>query len=274
MTLETEKLNLDTVKARSKATWEAGDFGQVAKHIVPVAEEFMQQLPLRPGMRVLDAACGTGNLAVIAARAGCITEGVDIASNLIQQARERARHEGLSIQFIEGDAENLPYLDESFDAVVSMFGVMFAPRPEVAAAELWRVLRPGGFAALANWTPTGFVGKMFAVVNAHLPPPPATVPSPLLWGDETTVRSRLKAFAEVRAARRIATMRYPFPPAETVEFFKRYFGPTVRAFAALSPAAQPAFQRDLVALQTANNSAKSPDTTEASAEYLHIIAAK
>ena len=207
--------NLEAVKARQKATWESGDFGQIARTIENVAEEFMARQPLQPGSRVLDVACGTGNLAVLAARRGCVVSGIDIAGNLIAQARDRAAAEGLRIDFKEGDAEALPFVGGQFDLVVSMFGVMFAPRPNVAAAELLRVTRPGGQVALASWTPQGFLGKMFNVFKAHLPPPPTGVPSPMGWGDEATVLSRLRhGFADVRLTRRIALMRYPFPPAQ------------------------------------------------------------
>jgi SAM-dependent methyltransferase len=204
--------DLQTIKARQKATWESGDFGQVAKTIMPVAEEFIARLPLRPGMRVLDVACGSGNLAVAATRRGCEVKGVDIAANLIAQARERAATEGLDIEFHEGDAEALPYADGEFDAVVTMFGAMFAPRPEVVAAELQRVTRPGGFVAMANWTPEGFIGKMFETFKKHLLPPPDGIPSVMLWGNESTVQQRLGAFANVKLERRIAAMRYPFRP--------------------------------------------------------------
>src|SRR6185369_1214420 len=180
--------HLEAVKARQKATWESGDFGQIARTIENVAEEFMARQPLQPGSRVLDVACGTGNLAVLAARRGCVVSGIDIASNLIIQARTRADAEGLRIDFKEGDAEALPFVGGQFDLVVSMFGVMFAPRPDVVAAELRRVTKPGGQVALASWTPEGFLGKMFNVFKAHLPPPPAGVPSPMGWGDEATVR--------------------------------------------------------------------------------------
>ena len=263
---------LQTIKAKHKATWESGDFGQVAKTIMPCAEEFMARLPLRPGMRVLDVACGTGNLAVIAARRGCGTKGVDIAANLIAQARERAAAGGLDIEFCEGDAEELPYAEGEFDAVVSMFGAMFAPRPEVVVSEFFNVTKPGGFVAMANWTPEGFIGEMFEVFKKHLPSSPNGIPSVMLWGREPTVRERLAAFGEVRLERRIAAMRYPFPPAETVDFFRRYYGPTGKAFDALAPDAQVALRRDLVDLQATHNSADTPDTTEARAEYLEVIA--
>lgn len=265
--------NLEAVKAKQKATWESGDFGQIARTIENVAGEFMARQPLRPGSRVLDAACGTGNLAIIAARHGCAVNGIDIASNLIEQARIRATAANLRIDYQEGDAEALPFEAAQFDLVVSMFGVMFAPRPHVVVAELRRVTKPGGQIALANWTPEGFLGKMFQVFKAHLPPPPAGVPSPMGWGDDTTVRSRLgHAFADVRLTRHIATMRYPFPPAETVEFFRHYYGPTQRAFASLDAAAQAALRRDLVELQTAHNIAATPGTTEVAAEYLEVVA--
>jgi len=242
--------NLEAVKARQKATWESGDFGRIARTIENVAEEFMARLPLRAGSHVLDVACGTGNLAVIAARQDCEVTGVDIAGNLIAQARARAAEEGLHIDFKAGDAEAMPFADGSFDIAVSMFGVMFTPQPDVATAELLRVTKPGGRIALANWTPEGFIGKMFNVFKAHLPPPPAGVPSPMGWGDEAIVRSRLAhGFTNVRLTRRIALMRYPFPPAETVEFFREYYGPTQKAFAALG-------------------------TTEVAAEYLEVVAVR
>jgi ubiquinone/menaquinone biosynthesis C-methylase UbiE len=266
--------DLQTIKARQKATWESGDFGEVAKTIMPVAEEFIGRLPLRAGMRVLDVACGSGNLAVAVARLGCKAAGVDIAANLVAQARARASTEGLAIDFREGDAEALPYADGEFDSVVTMFGAMFAPRPELVAAELLRVTRPGGFVAMANWTPEGFIGKMFEVFKRHLPPPPPGIPSTMLWGDEATVRARLAGFSDVKLERRIATMRYPFSPAETVNFFRSYYGPTGKAFDALGPDGQSALWRDLVDLQTAYNSATIPGTTEARAEYLEVVATR
>jgi len=267
--------NLEIIKAKQKATWESGDFGQIARSIECAAEEFMARQSLLRGTRVLDVACGTGNLAVIAARQGCEVSGIDIAGNLIEQARARAASEGLKIDFKEADAEALPFSYSRFDHAVSMFGVMFTPQPEIAAAELRRVVRPGGQIALANWTPEGFIGKMFKVFKAHLPPPPAGVPSPMAWGDETTVIERLQhGFTNVRFARRIAMMRYPLPPAETVEFFRQYYGPTLKAFAALDATAQAALRRDLVELQTTHNIAKTPGTTEVAAEYLEIVATR
>jgi 2-polyprenyl-3-methyl-5-hydroxy-6-metoxy-1,4-benzoquinol methylase len=265
--------DLEAFKARQKAIWEAGDFGQVARTIENVAEEFMAGQPLLPGSRVLDVACGTGNLAILAARRDCIVSGIDIAKNLIEQARARGAAENLRIDFREGDAEALPFVGGGFDLAVSMFGVMFAPRPSVALSELQRVTRPGGQIALANWTPEGFIGQLFKIFKAHLPPQPASVPSPLGWGDEGTVRSRMQhLFTDVRLNRRIALMSYPFPPAETVEFFRQYYGPTQKAFASLDRPAQAALRRDLVELQTTHNISTTPGTTQVAAEYLEVVA--
>jgi SAM-dependent methyltransferase len=264
-------LDIQSIKARQKSTWESGDFGQVAKLITPVAEQFMARIELRAGMKVLDAACGTGNLAVIAARRGCVTSGLDIASNLVSQARQRARQESLDIEFREGDAEAMSYADASFDVVVSMFGVMFAPRPERVVKELLRVTKPGGLIALANWTPDGFIGKMFAVFARHLPPPPPALPSPLLWGDEAVVRGRFNgAIKELRLTRQTARMCFPFDPTGTVDFFRRYYGPTLRAFGTLDAFGQAALNRDLVELQTRHNVSTQPNATDTPSEYLEV----
>ena len=269
----TDSVEIQTIKARQKAMWESGDFGQIARSIENVAEEFMARQPLRAGACILDVASGTGNLAVVAARRGCLVSGIDIAANLVAQARSRAAAEGLRIDFREGDAEALPFSDCQFDLVVSMFGVMFTPQPDVAVAEIRRVTRPGGQVALANWTPEGFIGKMFNVFKAHLPAQPAGVPTPMGWGDEGIAQARLqRGFTDVRLTRRMAMFRYPFPPAETVDFFRQYYGPTQRAFAALDLPAQAALRRDLVELQTTNNTARGRDTTEVAAEYLEVVA--
>jgi ubiquinone/menaquinone biosynthesis C-methylase UbiE len=264
---------LETLKSRLKATWIAGDFGQIAKATARGAAEFIERLNLKPGTRLLDVACGSGTLALPAARAGAIVTGVDIAPNLIQQARENAEREGLKIQFDEGDAEALPYDDATFDVVVTMFGAMFAPRPELVASELQRVCKPGGFIAMANWTPTGFVGRMFKTVANHFPPPPG-MPPPVLWGDETTVRERLQqGFADIKTNEQILTFKFPFPPADVVEHFRTYFGPVQKAFGALDENGQAALRQDLERLWTENNSA-TDGTTEADAQYLEVIAVR
>ncbi|HVG27100.1 MAG TPA: class I SAM-dependent methyltransferase, partial [Acidobacteriaceae bacterium] len=167
---------LQQIKDSMRSMWMAGDFGVVAKTISGAAESFIDRLGIPSGSRVLDVACGTGNTSIPLARKGCIVTGVDIAPNLLIQARERAAADGLTATFDEGDAEQLPYPDASFDAAVTMFGAMFAPRPELVASELGRVLKPGGLLAMANWNPASFTGQMFKVCGRFTPPPPGIPP--------------------------------------------------------------------------------------------------
>lgn len=269
--MTTTSSDFEALKARLKATWMAGDFGQIAKYGEPAAEQFIARRPIKPGMRVLDVACGTGNLAIPAAKAGAIVTGADIATNLLEQARARAKREGVNVQFDEGDAEQLPYPDASFDLIVSMFGAMFAPLPERVAAELVRVCRPSGQIAMANWTPRGFIGQMFKVTSAHVPPPPG-VPSAVLWGDEATVRERLRdGSTDLQLTPVMASLKYPFSVPETVEFFRLYYGPTQRAIAALPEDKQPALRRDLENHWAQHNQA-TDGTTHIEAEYLEVIA--
>jgi ubiquinone/menaquinone biosynthesis C-methylase UbiE len=220
---------------------------------------------------VLDVACGAGQIAIPAARAGARVTGIDIATNSIEQARARARAESLEVQFDEGDAEMLPYEDASFDLVVSLIGAMFAPQPEKVAAELVRVTRPGGRIVMANWTREGFVGQMFKTIGKHAPPPPF-IPPPVTWGDEETVRARLSAgIAELQLAKRLYPFRYPFSPAEVVEFYRQYYGPMNRAFAALDAAGQDALRQDLEQLWTYHNISKN-GVTHCEPEYLEVVA--
>jgi len=208
-----------------------------------------------------------------ATRVGAIVTGVDIAPNLLEQGRARAASEWLMVQFDEGDAEQLPYPDAAFDVVVSMFGVMFAPRPELAAAELVRVCRSGGRIALANWTPAGFAGQVFKTVGKHVPPPPH-IPPPAQWGDEVIVRERLRdGIADLQMTKRICPIKYQFPPSEVVEFFRMYFGPVNQAFAALDANGQAALRRDLEQLWSAHNRAED-NSTYIEAEYLEVIATR
>jgi ubiquinone/menaquinone biosynthesis C-methylase UbiE len=263
---------LAELKARMRATWMAGDFGEVAKYAQTAADDFVARRAVRPGMRVLDVACGTGNLSIPAARAGADVTGVDIAPNLLVSARRRAEAERLTIGFDEGDAEALPYADQSFDLVVSMFGAMFAPRPERVASELARVLRPGGEIAMANWTPRSFIGETFTVTARHVPPAAGLTP-PVMWGDETTVRERFRAVGidHVKTTPVMAQLRYPFSERGTVEFFRTYFGPTRAAFARLAEDGREALGRDLEQVWAAHNRA-TDGTTAIEAEYLEVVA--
>jgi SAM-dependent methyltransferase len=261
------------LKTKLRATWIAGDFGQIAKYYTGEAEQFVTRLNLEPGTKFLDVACGTGNLALPAARAGAVVTGVDIAPNLVEQARENARSEGLNVQFDEGDAEALSYNDASFDVVATMFGAMFAPRPELVAAELKRVTRPGGVIAMANWTPTGFIGKMFKTMTSHVAPP-AGMPSPLLWGVEETVRERFgEGISKLEAKPQNIHWVFPFSPAEVVEHFRLYYGPTQKAFGLLDENGQLALRADLERLWTEHNQA-TDGTTVLDAEYLEVRAVR
>ena len=264
---------MEALKGRMKATWEAGDFGVIAKSIEKGGAEFINRLGFAAGDKVLDVACGTGNTALPEARAGADVTGIDIAANLIEQARANAAAEGLSAKFEVGDAEDLPYEDGSFDAVVTMFGAMFAPRPDITGAEMKRVCKRGGLIAMANWTPQGFAGQMFKIGGKHVPPPPGIAP-PVMWGDEETVRQRFAEGISDLKMERIKIMFYfDMPPADVVEHFRKYFGPTNVAFSKLDEAGQAALRNDLVELWTSNNRA-TDGTTQVESEYLEVRATK
>lgn len=269
----TQPTDMDALKARLKSMWMAGDYGHFAKYLEPGALEFLDMLDIQPGQKVLDVACGAGQLSLPAARLGAQVTGVDIATNLIGQAQARAREVGLSINFEEGDAEALNYPDASFDVVFSLIGAMFAPRPERVAAEMLRVCRPGGRLVMGNWTPGGFIGQMFKLTGAHVPPPPG-MPSPVLWGDEETVRQRFASgVSALDMRRRLYPVHYPLPPSEVVAFFRTYYGPTNRAFAALDAAGQAALEKDLAAHWSASNKADHGET-RIEAEYLEVVATR
>ena len=258
------------LKQRMKASWMAGDFGQIARKIAAGAEEFIARLDLKPGMKVLDVACGSGNQSIPAARTGATVTGVDIATNLLEQAQVRAAEERLKIQFDEGDAEQLPYGDAEFDVVLSMFGAMFAPRPENVVSEFKRVCRPGGLLAMANWTPEGFVGKSFQVTGRHMAPPPGVLP-PVLWGKEEVVRERFGEGVDLTMEKRVVTFELDLSPEGAVDFFREYFGPTKVAFSRLDAAGQERMREDLVALWTEHNLG-APEHVKIRSEYLEVRA--
>ena len=264
---------LEMLKTKLRATWTAGDFSQIARAYTKGAEQFVERLHLQPGMTVLDVACGSGNLAIPAARAGATVTGMDIAPAMVEQARENAQREGLQAQFDEGDAEALQYSDASFDVVATMFGAMFAPRPELAAAELLRVCKHGGTVAMANWTPTGFIGQMFKTTAAHVPPPPG-MPSPVLWGVDEKVRERLGSGASsIETNLRRISFKFPFPPSDVVEHFRIYYGPTQKAFGALDETGQSALRKDLEKLWVDHNQL-TDGMTDVASEYLEVIATR
>jgi ubiquinone/menaquinone biosynthesis C-methylase UbiE len=264
--------DFEQLKARLKATWMTGDYDRFARFMEKDAEVFFRRLGIKPGMRVLDVGCGAGQLALIAARAGAKVTGCDISTNWLEQARVRAAAEGLEVAFEEGDAEALPFEDGSFDAVVSLVGAMFAPRPDLVAAELTRVCRPGGIIAMGNWTPEGFIGQMFKTISKHIAP--SGMPAPVLWGDEATVRDRLReGIADLQCTKQIYHFDYPFPPEDVVEFYGTNYGPMSRAFASLDPDGQESLRSELVQLWSSHNKA-TDDSTKVDAEYLEVIATR
>lgn len=260
---------LEQLRVAALKTWSARDFGRIAAFAVHGGEEFVARLKITPGTRVLDVACGTGNVTIPAARTGADVTGIDLVSELVTQTRERADVEGLSVKLDVGDAEDLPYADGSFDLVMSMFGAMFAPRPEVVAAELARVCKPGGKLAMGNWTPAGFTGKMFRL-GAEYSPPPAGVTPPVLWGDVATVTARLtRAGFRVRTERRMLSFHFPFPPGGVVQLFRQYFGPTKMAFERVDAETQRLFATALEKLWIEENLA-GEDETRGENEYLEV----
>lgn len=213
--------------------------------------------------------CGSGQLALIAAKDGLEVTGGDIASNLVERARVRAQSEGLRARFEETDAEALPFEDATFDVVACLIAAMFAPRPELVMKELLRVCEPGGTIAIPNWTPQGFVGQMFKIVSKFIAP--SGMHSPVLWGHETTVRERLgKGLTDLNLVKCHYTFSYPFPPSEVVEFFRLYYGPTNQEFASLGADGCESLRQELAALWSSHNRA-GRDCTTVFSEYLEVI---
>jgi SAM-dependent methyltransferase len=262
----------DVLTGRNRATWTAGDFDRIAAGYAAGAAAFVERVGVKIGDNVLDVATGTGNLAIPAARLGGIVTGIDIAPNLVAIARARAAAQKIDIVFDEGNAESMPYETGAFKTVMSMFGVMFVPRPERALAELLRVTRPGGRIALASWTPGGFIGKVFKAHAAHVPPP-AGVPSPLAWGDEAQMRERLESFAggirNVTFTKRTIAFAFPITPGGVVELFREYYGPSVRTFAALDAAGRASLEAQLVNLWSSRNVGHA-GSTYVESEYLEV----
>ena len=258
-----------SLKTRLKNIWMAGDYDRFSRYMEGSARDFYERLNVAPGCQLLDVGCGSGQLALIAAKDGLGVTGVDIAGNLVERARARAQAEGLQARFEEADAEALPFEDASFDVVVSLIGAMFAPRPDLVAKELLRVCTPGGTIAMANWTPQGFIGQMFQTISKFIAP--SGMPSPVLWGDETTVRERLgRGLSDLNLVRRHYAFSYPFPPSEVVEFFRLYYGPTNQAFASLGADGGERLRQELEALWSSQNRGGTGCTT-VFAEYLEVI---
>lgn len=266
---QTIRTDYEAIKARQQATWASGDFSIIGTTLQIVGESLCEAADLDAGARVLDVACGNGNAALAAARRYCQVTGLDYVPALLDRARERSEAERLPVEFVVGDAEQLPFADASFDAALSTFGVMFAPDQERAARELSRVVRPGGTIALANWTPEGFVGQMLGAVTRRVPPPPGLT-SPARWGTVSRLRELFPHARSMRAEPRDFVFRY-----ESVEHFldvfRRFYGPTLKAFAALSSPDQELLAEDLRILATRFSRGKNPRSTAIRAEYLEVV---
>jgi SAM-dependent methyltransferase len=268
-------LSIDQVKDSMRAPWIAGDFGAIAREIgTSEAESFVARMALEAGAHVLDIACGTGNVTLPLARRGARVTGLDMMPHLLEEARTRADREGLRIRFDEGFAERLPYPDASFDVLVSMFGIMFSPLPATVVSEMARVLRPGGRLALANWSASGFGGKMRAVVGRHVPPPPHGTISPLPWGEEATVRDRLKpGFDAVETSVVAISWELQRSAADSAEFFTENSGHIQLALSRLDAPKQAALLHDLKQLwMDSNLSTHGENHTLISNEYLETLA--
>ena len=265
--------DLEAIKAKQQQTWASGDYHAVAATIPIISERLCEAADLRAGWRVLDVAGGSGNTALAAARCGADVVSLDYVPSLLERSRERALVEGLEYETVVGDAEALPFDDASFDAVVSAVGVMFAPDHERAAAELLRVCRAGGTIALANWAPDSFIGELFRTTAAHVPQPAGLRP-PGLWGTEAHVRSLFsEGVSDLRAERRTYTFRYR-SPEHFVDFFRTWYGPTHKAFAALDAGGQQALADDLAALVARSDRLSGEDAVAVPADYLEIVATR
>ena len=264
--------NLAAIKVRQQAMWASGDFGRIGVRLQSVGESLCEAVDLLATDRVLDVAGGNGNAALAAARHFADVTCTDYVPALLEQARRRAEADGLSLTCEVADAEALPYADESFDVVLSTFGVMFAPNQERAAAELLRVCRPGGRIGLANWSPGGFLGRLFALVGSFVPPP-VGAPSPMAWGSEPRLVELFgPQAAGLRATRRNYTFR--FRSAEHwIEMFRTYYGPIHRAFAALDPTGQAAFHAALLDLLRRENRGRG-EALVLPGEYLEVVVTK
>jgi ubiquinone/menaquinone biosynthesis C-methylase UbiE len=261
--------DLEALKARQRAAWSSGDYAIVGTTLQIVGEELCEALDIRAGQRVLDVAAGNGNASLAAARRWCEVVATDYVPALLERARERAAAERLDITFREADAEALPFPDSSFDVVVSTFGVMFTPDQEMAASELTRVVKSGGKIGLANWTPEGFIGQVFKTIGRHLPPPPGAR-SPALWGTRGRISELFGIHAaSITTAQRHFVFRYR-SPAHWLEVFGTYYGPLLKAFAALEPASRAELERDLLTLIDRSNRARDGSIVVPS-EYLEVV---
>jgi ubiquinone/menaquinone biosynthesis C-methylase UbiE len=264
--------DLAAVKQRQHGAWSSGDYAVVGTTLQIVGEQLCEALDLRAGSKVLDVAAGNGNATLAAARRWCDVTSTDYVAALLKRGRERATAEHLTVEFREADAEALPFADASYDVVLSTFGVMFTPDQDKAASELARVCKSGGKIGLANWTPQGFIGQLFKTIGKHLPPP-AGVKSPALWGTTARLQEMFGSQAsEIAAEPRMFVFRYR-SPEHWLEVFKSFYGPMLKAFAALDDTGQAALRRDLMTLLGEFNHADD-GTVVVHSEYLEAVITK
>jgi ubiquinone/menaquinone biosynthesis C-methylase UbiE len=268
----TAQPDLAAVKQRQHGAWSSGDYAVVGTTLQIVGEQLCEALDLRAGSKVLDVAAGNGNATLAAARRWCDVTSTDYVPALLNRGRERAAAERLTIEFREADAEALPFPDASYDVVVSTFGVMFTPDQDKAASELARVCKSGGKIGLANWTPQGFIGQLFKTIGKHLAPP-AGVKSPALWGTSARLQEMFGSQAsEIAGEPRMFVFRYR-SPEHWLEVFKSFYGPMLKAFAALDETGQAALRRDLMTLLGEFNHADD-GTVVVHSEYLEAVITK
>ena len=264
-------IDLTTIKARQKTAWGSGDYAIIGTTLQIVGEMLCEAVDLRSNHRVLDVAAGNGNASLAAARRFAYVVSTDYVGSLLERGRERANAERLPIAFQEADAENLPFPDASFDVVLSTFGVMFTPNQEQAARELLRVCRPGGKIGLANWTPESFIGQLFKTMGKYIPPAPG-VKSPALWGNKAHLESLFGQMASVSVTSKNFAFRYK-SAKHWVEIFHSYYGPVLKAFAAIDAEARDALEADLYGLLDKFNVAQD-GTLVVPSEYLEVVVTK
>ncbi len=264
--------DLEAIKAKQQVAWSSGDYAVVGTTLQIVGEQLAEAMDLRAGQKVLDIAAGNGNFTLAAARRWCDVTSTDYVERLLQRGRQRAEAEGLSVSFQKADAEDLPFADKSFDAVVSTFGGMFSPDQSRTASEMLRVCRSGGRIGFANWTPDGFIGQMFKAIGKYLPPP-AGLKSPALWGTREWMEKVFRAAAaSLIAEPRHFVFRYR-SAQHFLDVFREYYGPMLKAFEALNAADRKALSQDIVELIGRFN--KSGDgSMVVSSEYLEVIITK
>jgi SAM-dependent methyltransferase len=265
-------VNLDALKTRQHGAWSSGDYAVVGTTLQIVGETLCEALDVRAGQTVLDVAAGNGNATLAAARRWCHVTSTDYVPSLLERGRVRAAAESLPVAFEEADAEDLPFVDGSFDVVISTFGVMFTPDQDKAAAEMIRVCKSKGKIGLANWTPEGFIGQLFKTLGKYLPPP-AGAKSPALWGTTGRISEMFAgAASSITAERRNFVFRYR-SPEHMLDVFKNYYGPMLKAFAALDETNQQALRADLLALIGRMNRAQD-GTMVVPSEYLELVITK